>query len=298
MTSIATQGEAGADGWFVSQVTVSLVPEDLGSGVDHTLCQLDGGPWMNYSNPLAVSDEGIHNLRYYSVDVAGNEAQIMDLELMLDLASPSTSIVLEGMQGTNGWYVSIVDISLSAYDELSGPFNTSWRLDGGLWAPYIGSTPVPSMGSHTLEYRSMDRAGNWEEPRSTTFKIDSDAPTVKLNGTSKPFTSKDVTLHFDAKDNISVISLIKVKLDGGQETTIDHDPWDLEERELSDGWHDLEITVYDDAGNNLSQVIRFKVDTNPLSFEGPNGPLLLMGIAALAIAGVIMVVMIRKRKNG
>jgi hypothetical protein len=102
-------------------------------------------------------------------------------------------------------------------------------------------------------------------------------------------------LRFDAGDAGSNVSMITVRVDGEPSRTLSQGPWAFEVDSLSDGWHDLEVTVYDEAGNSLNQTVRFKVDTNPLSPEGPYGPWLLLGIAALAIATLLIVVLLRKK---
>ena len=291
----STQGEAGMEGWFVSQVAVSLSPYDDGSGLDRTLYKVDGGPWMNYSIPFTLSEEGVHTVRYYSTDLAGNEAQPINMTVMMDLVAPSTSVELEGVHGSNDWFVSIVNFTMSEHDGMSGSLETVWRLDGGAWTTYDGLSSVGSMGSHTLEYRTQDRAGNWEEARQEAFRIDLDRPTLKLNSTGRPFTSKDVSLRFDAGDAGSNVSMITLRVDGEPIQTLSQGPWAFEVDSLSDGWHVLEVAVYDEAGNSLNQTMQFKVDTNPLSPEGPYGPWLLLGIAALAIAALLIVVLLRKK---
>ncbi|MDD1747299.1 MAG: pre-peptidase C-terminal domain-containing protein, partial [Methanomassiliicoccales archaeon] len=296
-TGNQTEGRQGTNHWFVSEVIVSLLRSDDGSGLARTLYQVDGGSWEDYSSPFNVSKEGVHTLAFYSVDVAGNQESSGFLSLMVDLTAPTSSASLQGGQGSNGWYVTAIDLTLSAGDDTSGLCSTEWRLDEGDWSTYSGRETVATTGHHIVEFRSWDNAGNIEGTRSDAFDIDLEKPTFKLNHTDKPFTSEDVVLLFDVKDSGSAVSRVEVRVDGAQAIPLSQAPWELELSGLADGYHEVQVTVYDLAGNSLEQTEQIKVDTNPLSPEGPYGPWLLVAIIALVVVAIALVAMVRKRKT-
>jgi hypothetical protein len=60
---------------FTSNVTVTFIATDEGSGVAYTKYALDEGAWMTYTTPFVVSEEGNHTLVFYSVDYNGNTEQ-------------------------------------------------------------------------------------------------------------------------------------------------------------------------------------------------------------------------------
>jgi len=77
------EGIIGEDGWFVSNVTITLSAEDEmpfvlrtinrdSSGVNYTMYKVDDGEWTTYVDPFVVAEDGDHTLYYYSVDLAGN----------------------------------------------------------------------------------------------------------------------------------------------------------------------------------------------------------------------------------
>jgi PKD repeat protein/glucose/arabinose dehydrogenase/type 1 glutamine amidotransferase len=73
-------------------------------------------------------------------------------------------------------------VTLTATDEEggSGVARTEYRLDGGSFADYTEPFSVTAPGEHTVEYRSVDAAGNEEAVRSVSFTIDPPgAPTVQ-----------------------------------------------------------------------------------------------------------------------
>ena len=69
-----------------------------------------------------------------------------------------------------------VKVTLTAADEPggSGVARTEYRLDGGDWTAYSAPFTVSAPGSHTVEYRSADVAGNVEQAKSLTFAIEPD----------------------------------------------------------------------------------------------------------------------------
>lgn len=84
--------------------------------------------------------------------------------------------------GTNGWYVTDVQLNLSATDNCSGVGRTEYSTDGGnTWTEFTGTLNFNQDGVFTVLYRSIDRAGNIETAGSTTIKIDKTAPVANLS---------------------------------------------------------------------------------------------------------------------
>src|SRR6185295_17838213 len=132
---------------------------------------------------------------------------------VLDPASPS---------GDGGWYGSDVKVTLSATDndEGSGVEKTEYREAGAAnWTAYSAPFTVSADGSHTIEYRSVDKEGNTESTRSVTFKIDKAAPSTsaKLNGEApKAGYDGDVAVDLDATDATSGVKATEIRVDGGE----------------------------------------------------------------------------------
>lgn len=94
-------------------------------------------------------------------------------------------------------YVSSASITLSATDAGSGVANTYYRLDGG--AQVTGRTVnVSTLGSHTLEFWSVDVAGNIETHKTASFTITAPAPsgdsTLTINGSRRAFRGRTMSL--------------------------------------------------------------------------------------------------------
>jgi hypothetical protein len=90
--------------------------------------------------------------------------------LCFDNVPPVTSAILAGsLAGTV--YTTPVSVFLSATDATSGVKATYYSVDGGAYSTYSGYFAVSTSGSHTVNYYSVDLAGNSETPKSVSFTI-------------------------------------------------------------------------------------------------------------------------------
>ncbi|MEQ4723481.1 RICIN domain-containing protein [Nonomuraea sp. B19D2] len=153
--------------------------------------------------------------------------------------------------GKDGWYTAApVEITLTAADEEngSGVAATEYRIDSGAWTPYSTPFTVSGDGAHTLEYRSRDGAGNVEQARSLTMKIDATAPqtTASFAAPNETGWSKDsVPVELAAQDTHSGVKLIEYSLDGGAWTAYPGTAVVVD----GDGEHELRYRTADAAGN-------------------------------------------------
>jgi hypothetical protein len=96
-----------------------------------------------------------------------------------DILPPTTTASLAGTTGLNGWYLSAVEVTLSAVDAGgSGVAGTEYRANGGVWTLYTGPFQIATDGVNELSFRSRDYVGNIEADQSLTIKIDTAAPTL------------------------------------------------------------------------------------------------------------------------
>src|SRR2546421_3760156 len=216
-TTATLSGTAGANGWFVSAVTISLSATDATSGVTNISYQIDGGIWLVYTGPVVVG-QGVHTVDYFSVDLSGlteaKQSQVIDV----DMTSPATTATFVGTTGANGWYTSDVIVSLSASDSGSGIANVFVQVDGVGWAIYTG--PVTLMdGTHVVDYYSANNAGLSEASHSVSILVDTIPPTTSISlagtlGATGWYTS-NVTVTLTATDATSGVANISYRIDNG-----------------------------------------------------------------------------------
>ena len=98
---------------------------------------------------------------------------------------PTTTAALSGTAGTNGWYTSPVQVTLTAMAGAAWHIASSYyAIDNGATHAYTTPFPVPGDGTHTVTYWSVDSAGNTETAKSLTIKIDATAPTLAFGAAS------------------------------------------------------------------------------------------------------------------
>ena len=102
-------------------IAVHLEATDSGSGVAATYFNVDGGAQQT-GNSITLTTEGNHTLVYWSVDLAGNVEQPHTVTVKIDKTAPVTvaSVIPAVPNGSNGWYVHAVTVSLSAFRKSLG----------------------------------------------------------------------------------------------------------------------------------------------------------------------------------
>jgi hypothetical protein len=115
---------------YTSEVTVTLTAIDTQSGVNYTMYKLDDGDWIVYTAPFVVSEEGAHELLFYSVDKAGNEETEKSKTFTIEYPI-AVEITVTGGIGLSATIKNVGTEDLTDID-------WSFRLDGALI--FIGKT--------------------------------------------------------------------------------------------------------------------------------------------------------------
>jgi hypothetical protein len=93
ITNISLDGTPGRNGWYLDEVLVALVPEDVTSGISFTMYRMNDGNWTAYTDPILVDTEGNHSFEYYSLDTAGNREPVKTSYVKIDWSPPEVTIV-------------------------------------------------------------------------------------------------------------------------------------------------------------------------------------------------------------
>lgn len=222
-TQISASGTAGANGWFRSAVQVSLNASDTQVGVNVTMYRVDGGPTMVYSGPFTISGEGQHQVLYWSNDKLSNTETQQTATIKIDSTVPTAQNSVSGPAGGNGYYKGPVQFTMTASDNLSGVANKYYRINGGATQTYSSVLTISSDGNYTIDYWSVDLAGNVSGVGTVPIKIDASAPLTQATGSGTAGTNgwyrSAVQVSLAASDNLSAVQTTYYKVDGGTTRT-------------------------------------------------------------------------------
>ncbi|GAJ07037.1 unnamed protein product, partial [marine sediment metagenome] len=154
-----------------------------------------GGPWQILASDeendgvylwdtTGYPDGTIYMIRISTEDYWGNMGSDESYTTFtVDNTAPETTAYLDPAtpDGENNWYVSNVRITLVTENmsrflnpvtisKIAGEGYTMYKIDDGDWQEYFVPFTVIEDGEHTVEYYSVDNAGNEEPVKSVDFK--------------------------------------------------------------------------------------------------------------------------------
>lgn len=258
---------------YPTPATITLSASDTFSGVAATYYILDG-ELQKSGTTVQTSKPGLHTLQFWSVDKAGNReststpgaSNVVTFTVTTgDAVRPTTTAI--GRIGAAtvdlaGWLPKPVTVTLVATDGPagSGVAATRYRLNGGPTVDYTHPLAVTAEGTTTLQYWSVDRAGNEEIPKTASIRIDTVRPSVSVEATS---AYEDVGIvRVTGADDRSGVASISWRVDQG---SIESTAKALVQVRVSRaGTHTVECWATDFAGNSSKTTsVTFHVRTKP-----------------------------------
>jgi PQQ-like domain/Bacterial Ig-like domain (group 3) len=261
-TQLSASGTAGTNGWYRSAVQVSLNASDSQVGVNVTMYRVDGGPTMVYSGPFSVSGDGQHQVLYWSNDKLSNTETQQTAAINIDATNPTAQNSISGPVGGNGYYKGPVQFTMTAADNLSGVANRYYRINGGATQTYSSAVTISSDGNYSIDYWSVDAAGNVSGVGTVPFKIDSSAPLTVATGSGTVGTNgwyrSAVLVSLSAADNLSGVQTTYYKIDGGITKT-----YTAAFSVTGNGLHTITFWSVDKAANTeTTRSFAVNIDTN------------------------------------
>lgn len=218
-------------------------------------------------------DEGIDKCKVFinAFDNANNSDSITSRTFSIDFTAPVTTLTADpaDSNGADGWYTSAPGITLGGADAVSGVTTTYYNWDGATNEVYVGALTAPE-GTHTLNYYSVDNAGNEEVEKSQIFKVDITDPIVNA-GSDRII--KVATLQDDATASDAVSEILSYAWTGPAAVLFDNagilnpaisaDP---------DGVYIVTLTITDNAGRTKADTMQLTWDTEDPTISGFNAP--------------------------
>ncbi len=142
--------------------------------------------------------------------------------------------------------------TLTATDDASGVAKTEYRIDGGIWTGYMPFS-IATEGSHLVEYRSTDRAGNVEITKSFAVTVDNTPPvslatfgSSQYSANGNLYVSGSTGITLTATDNASGVRMSEYSIDGAPFVTYSA-PFTL--TAYPEGSHTIAYRSTDNLGN-------------------------------------------------
>jgi hypothetical protein len=171
--SATLSGTAGANGWYVSNVTVGLSTSGT-AGVTTIVYSIDNGPSTTYRQSLAFQ-QGRHALMFQGSNASGYFGPAQYGTFDVDWTPPTVGPVYDHITMRKD-----APLTWIGSDSVSGIARYDVSVDGGSFQS-AGSEPRLAgswtIGSHTAVVRAYDEAGN-SAMTSFPFQVDEDAAAV------------------------------------------------------------------------------------------------------------------------
>jgi len=157
----------------------------------------------------------------------------------------------------------------SGVDKVQYQLNNSgtWLDAAGTDSWSIGLTGLTDNLNATLDFRTLDKAGNTSSTETRNFIVDTAPPTTTVSGVNTAFeyVNTAVNLSGSASDTNGIASVeVSYSLDGGATTDLIEGgtlPAWTASLPAGDGIYDITITVTDDAGRPSEYTRRVGIDT-------------------------------------
>gem|GEM_PF-3890134 len=251
--------------------TINISAYDAYSGIKGIYYAIDNADYNFIASPngtVMLNTEGLHQITFFAVDMAGNRELEKHVSVCVDTSPPVTNFTweredgkgilrfhaIDAISGLNTTYFWIYD-NLTNMLYMSGEYVLPLALEEGIWR---------------IEYYSTDVAGNCEVLKSEIVVMDWHEPSItvctenNITGTN----NSTILLLVNASDNIGIAGM-SLSNDGynwsAWENWSNEVPWELPEK---DGIHTVYVRVMDFAGNMNTSTFQICLDTvQPVLFD-------------------------------
>ena len=166
----------GDAGWCRGATTLELVASDLQGYAVAITGDLAGTPFICGNTCSLPLPEGTGTANYTATSSSGRTTGGTST-WKRDVTPPELSLMVPPVDGKQGWYVSVLDVSATASDVHSGVFSVQASMDeGNTWEPL----PLHlNEGVYPVAVQARDVAGNMSMV-TDVFRIDTVSPVTNI----------------------------------------------------------------------------------------------------------------------
>ncbi|GBF50780.1 hypothetical protein LPTSP4_23070 [Leptospira ryugenii] len=258
--------------FITSQTSFTLEAKDDSSAVDFIEWKPKNGEFRRFTQPIRISEEGMTEIHYRSVDKAGNAETPKVLVIYVDNTAPRVSLVpseqfffLDGVPFTskNNSYAIIAE------DKQTGVQSIQYSINSEAGKTYAEPIKLEKGGANVIKYSATDKSGNTSPESSLIISVDDVKPTVEIvpslplvDISGKSYAKKGNVFYVNAADKESGVKKVLVKLDAETEFR----PYTEAIKVETQGEHILRAIAIDNVGNQSEIVeLKFNVDLTPPS---------------------------------
>jgi flagellar hook assembly protein FlgD len=206
-----------------------IVNDDKLSSFRELYYSIDNGPFHATSDTnnslISFIDEGKHIISFYSVDELGNEEEMQQFSIEVDIIPPDVEMITENLIIiSNIIYVGFDNsVVFNAIDDRSGVKTIEYSRNGKTYHPFTGEgVLLTTPGLNTVYYRAIDNVGNISSVKSNQIYLDVfppitevsyDKPLIFWNNTN--YSLYDNQMKFTSLDFESGIKELLVSTNGG-----------------------------------------------------------------------------------
>ncbi|GAA2904634.1 hypothetical protein GCM10010517_70700 [Streptosporangium fragile] len=148
----------GENGWYTGNVTLTVTATDNVAVASRQYSLNAGATWSSANNPVTLSAEGAHEVRYRATDTGGNVSTVGTVTVRIDKTDPALSV--SGVESKKyGDSASITPV-FSASDAASGVAGVTATVGG---EEVASGEPIAlwrlGLGEHKLVVTGKDKAG-------------------------------------------------------------------------------------------------------------------------------------------
>lgn len=160
ITIISLSGTQGDNGWYISNVAVTLT-STADAGVANTKYRINSGSWIDYVSPFTISNEGTTTIYYYSTDNLGNIEPMQSYLVNIDKTPPTRITNLKNITYAStyiNW--TWTDPATSDFARVMVYINGLYKEDVLKGVRYYNATGLIPLTSYKINTHTVDSHGN------------------------------------------------------------------------------------------------------------------------------------------
>jgi len=204
VVSVSVQGdqyETSSRMYVSSRTKINMTATDNKAGVESIQYKINSDGYNSFGSPFGIpTNNGIHNITYYSIDNVKNRtasksvaSALGNKQVYMDNRAPTTGISYSSPKFFDRdtlFINSKTNVTLRATDNASGVQQIQYTVNGGSQNTYNAPFQIPNEGNHSIKFKATDRVNNVEQEKESKVFVDNTPPVIHHNFSIQPIGTK------------------------------------------------------------------------------------------------------------